>query len=236
MIATDTKNSKLPMIFSTWISNRSCQGCSLLPLCHRLSYKEIAIIQLFLLKAKEGRHFFPLTEFHESFLKYYIYERDGYTTFYNIINDRLVMIEGLLLKINLSKISPEDFGINVRGYKQNEILYTLNPSYALNLIDFDTDKTLCPIGMNPLCYQILEILVHENGITSKKILKILENGLVRLGNNNNSKKLHVQTVRRRLSEMNAVNLILVEKDPYKKKANRYYFNPAHFLLNTNSDI
>lgn len=226
---------KTPLIFSHWLDNRSCLSCTFLPLCQSLSYKEIAIIQLFHSKRKQ---FFTLNEFHEEFLKHYVYERDSYSTFYNIINN-LTDNDGILLKICKKQFLGLHSFRKVRP-KRNDIFYSLNPAYSLNFIEsisLDIIESVCPIGMNPLCFQILEILTHnENGLTVNQLYKKLKkNKKYHLSREINLTNYvtHTQTIRRRLTEMNAINIILCEKSKNPRNPDKYFANPAHFLTNKN---
>ncbi|MFW9855735.1 MAG: hypothetical protein ACFFFG_11770 [Candidatus Thorarchaeota archaeon] len=220
----------VPAPFNNWLSERSCISCVLSPLCNSFTYKEIAIIQLFLRKAKEGRHFFPLTEFHEEFINYYYYDRDGYSTFYNVIND-LVTRKAILIKVDADKI--QDFKIsNPHDVKLNkkDILFLLNPAYSLRYEDFFSVNSTCPIGLNPLCYRILDVLTDSNGLTSHQIHQILNTVPTHeysLFEEQKSKTIHIQTIRKRLNELGAINLIII----HHTQPTLYYPNYAHYLVN-----
>ena len=219
---------KLPLIFTTYFGNRSCMSCPNLPLCPHFSYKEIAIIQLFYQQMVQNyKRFFSLTEFHDLFLRYYVYERDSYTNFYNIIN-YLAAEEGILLKIDLSKpknIFAQEFFLypNNNGYKKNSVLYSLNPVYSSQLIDFRHKKNICPIGMNPMAYQILELLIQKDGQTINQIKKRISKDILK---NSNTK----QTFRRIINEMCAINVIFPEKTSNTGEPLKYFLNQAHHLL------
>lgn len=224
---------KLPLIFTTYFGNRSCMSCPNLPLCPHFSYKEIAIIQLFYQQMIQNtKRFFSLTEFHEIFLKNYVYERDGYTTFYNIIN-YLTTEEGILLKLEL--LNPKNtFMQNIHGYKKNSVLYSLNPAYSSqffldmkNFFDFRYTKTICPIGMNTLCFQILEALIQKDGQTIDQIKKSISKDIFK----NTNRKKHKQTFRRIITEMCAINVILPEESSKIGEPLKYFSNQAHYLLN-----
>jgi len=223
---------KLPLIFTTYFGNRSCMSCPNLPLCPHFSYKEIAIIQLFYQQMIQNyKRFFSLTEFHDLFLKYYVYERDSYTTFYNIIN-YLATGEGILLKIDLSK--PKNTFVHIHGYKKNSVLYSLNPAYSSlffsdmkNFSDFKYTKAICPIGMNTLCFQILETLIQKDGQTIDQIKKSISKSIFK---DENGKK-HILTFRRIINEMCAINVIFAEKASKIGGPFKYFSNQAHYLLN-----
>lgn len=224
---------KLPLLFTTNFENRSCMSCSNLPLCVNLSYKEIAIIQLFYQQIiQKTKRFFSLAEFHDFFLKNYIYERDGYNNFYNIIN-YLTTEEGILLKLEL--LNPKNtFLQNINGYKKNSVLYSLNPAYSSqffldmkNFFGFKYTKAICPIGMNTLCFQILEILIQKDGQTINQIKKSISKSIFR--DENGSK--HILTFRRIINELCAINMIFAEEALKIGGPFKYFINQAQFLLN-----
>lgn len=214
----------LPILFKK--NAAICSNCGLYPLCFNLSFKELAIVQLLLQKMEDKTIFFTLHELHHEFIRKYFYERDGYETFYNIVNG-LVNTDSLLLKTDSNNLSEKSI--------KNEVLYSLNPAYSYDYTPISKyHMSICPIGMNCMCFRIIDLLVSReafsslNGLTIKQITRSLK------GKKDKSKKSHPQTIRRRINEIAAINLILVKEQEDKRKPIIYYANVNHFLIKHSS--